>query len=204
MPATMIPHPTVPRNLSKFTTNWELSHSCCATSDLEHPVHCINGTTLRQYLDTISNDISMLEEAREIDIFHQKFVLFLLDGFSVYYLHSSIETTSVINGTLLMSILPGEKIESGRLLFTINNSTTTLIELDVSLISGITHPQQCSVNLESRMRNRLLTLETRDRKKISFLARTSKDAHLCLCGFKLVMEKILQANMEIRTQLTAL
>ena len=71
----MYPHPPIPKNLLKFaSSDWDLTKSCQAKYDLEYPLNLGKGTSLRRYLDSIKKkDVHMLEEAREIDIFYQKF-----------------------------------------------------------------------------------------------------------------------------------
>lgn len=213
-PSTMYPHPTVPRNLLKFTSsNWDITKSCSTTSDLEYPLKIEKGTTLRRYLVALRmNDVHMVEEAREIDIFYQKFKLFLIDGFSVDYIQQSDILPSKIKGTLLLNILPGEKIDCGSIQLVIKDrsvmnlpigSTTTLMDLDLSLINRI-HQKTNLLELDSKTKKRLISIETHDKKRLTFLARTLKDAELLLCGFKLVLEKIIQGAMETRAHLSTM
>ena len=212
--STMYPHPTVPRNLVKFSTcNWDLAKSCSVTSTLEYPCSFREGTTLRQYIDALrKNDVHMDEERREIDIFYQKFKLLLIDGLSIDSLQLSEAMSSIIKGTLLLSILPGEKMDCGCLQFIVKNktmmkssniSTTTAIEIDLSLINSI-HQNTGALELDRKMKKRFISIETHDKKKLLFLARTSKDAELLLCGFKLIMEKLVQAAVETRAHLSTI
>jgi hypothetical protein len=211
--STMYPHPPVPKNLLKFAScDWDLIKSCSATFDLEYPCNYRKGTTLRRYLDALrKNDVEMVEEAREIDIFHQKFKMFLIDGLSVDYLQFSEAMPYLVKGTLSLSILPGEKMDYGNLQFTVKNksgtnlsigSMSTVIELDLSLMNSI--HQKSLLELDRKTKKRLISIETHDKKKLIFLARTLKDAELLMCGFKLVIEKILLATMETRAHLSTI